>query len=435
MPSRVTSRAKQWFFRIACLVLTLTALEGSAWLAYWFIDGQPIDAATVQAQQNGQRFRSAGIPDATLAQERFGATSLHPYLGYVPLPIPALEKYAPAVFGIENDPPLRRPDRVVVGIFGGSVAQAFRELGTKTLKRWISADPRYAGKSFLFVTAAAGGYKQPQSLLALQYLLAVGVEFDLVITIDGFNEVALPVVDNLPRGVHPAYPRSWDLLVGRLFDPVVMGQAAAIESLETRRIEWARRFRRLPRWPITPHLVWKVGDRRFDGAIHEARERVRLATLSKQDPALKGPCHAFASIDQTLDESVEIWRRASIQMAAACRAHGARYVQFLQPNQYLSGSKPMGEAERRVAINASSPYRPNVKQGYPKLRNAGRRLMEAGVPFVDLCDLFAECSEPLYEDDCCHFNEAGYEKLAGAVASAILATPAEIGQRTQSAVK
>jgi len=35
------------------------------------------------------------------------------------------------------------------------------------------------------------GYKQPQQLLVLSYFLSIGQPFDMVMNIDGFNEVAL----------------------------------------------------------------------------------------------------------------------------------------------------------------------------------------------------------------------------------------------------
>ena len=47
------------------------------------------------------------------------------------------------------------------------------------------------------------------NLLVLNYMLALGQTFDLVINIDGFNEVALPPITNLPNQVNPFFPRNW----------------------------------------------------------------------------------------------------------------------------------------------------------------------------------------------------------------------------------
>jgi hypothetical protein len=37
-------------------------------------------------------------------------------------------------------------------------------------------------------------------------------------------------------------------------------------------------------------------------------------------------------------------------MARLAEANGARYLHFLQPNQYLEGSKPISDEEREIVI-------------------------------------------------------------------------------------
>jgi hypothetical protein len=60
------------------------------------------------------------------------------------------------------------------------------------------------------VKAAIGGYKQPQQLMALNYFTALGGEFDVLVNVDGFNEVALPPLENIPQ-TNPFCPRQWHL--------------------------------------------------------------------------------------------------------------------------------------------------------------------------------------------------------------------------------
>jgi len=43
--------------------------------------------------------------------------------------------------------------------------------------------------------------------MRLNYLLALGARFDLFINLDGFNEVALPPAENIPKGVFLFFPR------------------------------------------------------------------------------------------------------------------------------------------------------------------------------------------------------------------------------------
>ena len=99
-----------------------------------------------------------------------------------------------------------------------------------------------------------------------------------------------------------------------------------------------------------------------------------------------------------------------------------RYYHFLQPNQYVPGSKPLSAAERKTAYQDAHPARPFIEQGYPLLRQAGRRLAGRGVHFHDLSTAFARNGETFYYDSCCHVNRAGAEALAAPIARALLET-------------
>jgi hypothetical protein len=100
---------------------------------------------------------------------------------------------------------------------------------------------RFRGKEIVILSLATGGYKQPQQLMALTYLLALGAHFDLVINVDGFNEVALPAAENVPQGYSPYYPRGWQLQVGPL-DMEQRKLVGRISYQRDRRAAWAKRF-------------------------------------------------------------------------------------------------------------------------------------------------------------------------------------------------
>ena len=92
---------------------------------------------------------------------------------------------------------------------GGSVACLFALNGTRRLEVELAKDTRFAHKELVFVNLALGGYKQPQQLMTLAYLLSLGAEFDLILNIDGFNEVALDEFENGAEKLFPAFPRGW----------------------------------------------------------------------------------------------------------------------------------------------------------------------------------------------------------------------------------
>jgi uncharacterized ubiquitin-like protein YukD len=116
----------------------------------------------------------------------------HPFFGFVQKPS---ADFRPG-FKVNNygfitpyDYPLKKTkkNQFIIGVFGGSVA---------SLPRYLKQLPGLQDKEFIILSFATGGYKQPQQLLILNYFLALGQELDLVVNIDGFNEVALSNLNN-----------------------------------------------------------------------------------------------------------------------------------------------------------------------------------------------------------------------------------------------
>ena len=126
--------------------------------------------------------------------------ALHPYVGFVPAPVgrDGTKK------GILRHIRPRSEGQRLVGVFGGSFAAGVCRHGRKTFENLLS-EP---GKRAVILCFAVAGYKQPQQLMMLTYFLSLGGVLDVVINIDGFNEVALPLVENTPKGVFPIYPRA-----------------------------------------------------------------------------------------------------------------------------------------------------------------------------------------------------------------------------------
>jgi hypothetical protein len=95
------------------------------------------------------------------------------------------------------------------------------------------------------------------------------------------------------------------------------------------------------------------------------------------------------------------------------------YFHFLQPNQYVPRSKPMGKEEKSTAFAPKGGYRACVMLGYPVLRREGQHLIDAGVVFTDLTMAFKDIEQPVYVDTCCHVGELGSRIIADAIANVI----------------
>lgn len=420
MPAKTLSRSKRWAFLALLSLFLLAFAETAARVAYVRIDGRPFDFARIHEEQDLLRFEASASRSAQLAAAYFADCRIHPYLGFTYAPDAARGVHPSGFLAVEEFPPRRSSDRVVVGVFGGSVALATRLSAGDQLAERFARIPRFAGRKVVLFAAAVGGYKQPQSLLALSYLYSLGAEFDVVVLLDGFNETALAVYENASRGLAVSDPRSWHLLLGARPGGATAPQALEIHETKLARARWARRFSTLPvRHSAFACLAWKARDRALERRLMTQAEALRLT------PADPGEYRVLSDQErrEALEEAGLVWKRCSFAMAALSKAHGAEYLHFLQPNQYDPGSKPLSPEERRRAFVEDSPYRSAVADGYPILRRHGEALREQSVAFVDLSRLFSQVETTVYDDGCCHFNELGYRMLAEAIADAVAPDP------------
>ncbi len=311
------------------------------------------------------------------------------------------------------------PDRPVIAVTGGSVAFNFaRAISGELREELVAALPGY--ERAVIVTLALPGYKQPQQLIALSYYLAIGAHFDAVINLDGFNEVALPLEENLRRGVNPLFPRNWYFRV-QDFDPSTRLAIGKLAFLVDRRRHRAELFSKSPwRYSPTAGLLWTVLDRLAQRQIAEHELAIDQADQAAAGFTVTGAPWRFEDDAASYRQLALFWQRASEQMHDLAIGRGIRYYHFLQPNQYLAGSKPMSDEERRIAIQTEGyPVGAHAAAAYPLLIEHGRRLVERGVQFKDLTQLFAEIEEPVYIDRCCHLNTVGKRHLIRAVAATI----------------
>ena len=114
-----------------------------------------------------------------------------------------------------------------------------------------------------------------------------------------------------------------------------------------------------------------------------------------------------------------MWMQSSLLMHQLCLANKIKYFHFLQPNQYVPNSKPMGEVEKKVAIDKSAHWEKPVLNGYPMLVQKGEELKKRGVRFFDLTMIFNKDSDHLYNDNCCHFNSLGNQKVGSKIGELI----------------
>lgn len=315
----------------------------------------------------------------------------------------------------------RDPERLRVVLLGGSVAGVFGHLGSRRLIERLQASPALEGRGVDLLRYGRGSFKQPQHLIRLVELLSFGVQPDLVINLDGFNEVALGA-NNVASGVYPGFPpyTMWLPLVhsarnsGEVLDAyadvrrVGSDLTDAIDHWLEGKLSWSALYALLAKRRIAA-----LEDR-------QSRARARYFALLEEaelEPSLLGPTFK-GSREEAAELSVGIWVEASLQLSRLCEANDIEYVHLLQPTLHDEGAKPISALEAEKCA-LPSHWAVGVHHGYPLLRAGGRELAARGVNFVDASRIFAEVEEPLYYD-ACHFGQAGNDMLADRIADAII---------------
>jgi hypothetical protein len=352
---------------------------------------------------------------------------IHPYLGFVrdPTKMPGHSEFG---FPGEKSPiTLRTQDNLIIGILGGSFAEGTVMYGKETLINLLKQSQEFQDKEIIVHTLAMAGYKQPQQLFTLAYFLMLGAQFDVIINIDGFNEVVLPQVENLPKHVTPYYPRSWFARTYNFSDADTLKMLGQIMFLAEKRKDWANLFVTSPlKYNLTCNLIWRYYDMKLYHKQVDKEvllQQYKIAEDNDIGYMLTGPSfHYDNESDEMYKVLSEIWKNSSIQMHRLCQANRITYLHFLQPNQYVPGSKIMTQEELAIAFSThEGSYKDEVEKGYPYLIQEGKVLKnDYSVNFQDLTMVFVNNDEVLYSDACCHLNEKGYTYIATIIGKMII---------------
>jgi hypothetical protein len=202
------NRHKRILFSVVTLLIVAAACELVGRAVYWSRFGEGYRREWIlqvggEAPAGPELGADEALDELDRSRPRWLRTDiLHPYLGFT-----RQEGDFDAGLGLVANGPLmaeRGDSRVVVALTGGSVASYCAPVLESEFNRRLEASG--SARRVRIQNLAQHGFKQPQQLMALTFALTLGARFDLVVNLDGFNEVALAEV-NVLDGVHPAYPR------------------------------------------------------------------------------------------------------------------------------------------------------------------------------------------------------------------------------------
>lgn len=407
-------RSKKVIFTAIMLSMVIICIEGLARLTYLIMFDHNYN---VNSLYNIVKSNNYGLTDEFAYW--WDQEIVHPYLGFVVDHQDEKKNKETYGFSTTVTPVIKRePGKLNVVILGGSVAQSMGKALETAFDRACRVPPNV-------ITLGLAGYKQPQQLLALAYFLSLGAQYDLVINLDGYNDIVLPFTDNYRVGVNPFFPRNWNLRINRRPTHKVLAQIGKVRYLRDRKQE---NLEALPssffRWSAVFGLVKMQQFKKMNWEINRGSQK--LYNLQQEEVKKfeeTGPFWKYEDIRQLYQEAARVWVRGSVLLDQLARENGMEYYHFLQPNQYVKGSEVLNREEMRIAYLDDLLISKSAFIGYPILIQQGRKLLEKNIKFFDATQVFAKEKETIYIDICCHFNQRGKEILAAYIMDQIAQNP------------
>jgi hypothetical protein len=333
------------------------------------------------------RLQNTYVRDATNAAGCTYTDTLfpHPYLAFVHHDMPPCGRTRVSNVGLtgEDFPPLKRDDRYVILLTGGSVAAQLGQVDPPPAPRYLEEElnRRYVsptGKPFQVLNGGAGAWKQPQQLILLALYSNV---LDAVVTLDGYNEQHM--VQAMPRGRF---------------------EMPALNFLEVNPIAAQDGFGNVVVSWLAARIAGAIGHHGVLGHSHAAYLVVRAMTsMAKGDGRFRSdatvvfdrmfavPQEVRGSAEAVMDFQTAQYRRYIRLTNSVAREEDIKAMFFLQPVPAID--KTLTDPEKQV--------NPDLRYGqrYLALVQNLRGLREQGIAVVDMLDVFADEKGTIYADD------------------------------------
>jgi hypothetical protein len=421
MKGKLKNRLSYFLFLLIIIPLTI---ELSPYVLSPVIYKQSFSRKNIQSELLGQYNREAkkvvGSSKKNAENEYLGDHILHPYLGFVNVPNKNYNRFC---FPGSDPITTKASGKINICLMGGSVALGLYNTSKDELIEKLKASKYFKDKEISISLFALGGFKQPQQLMALNYFLSLGAEYDIVINLDGFNEIVLPFSDNLPSHVFPSYPRHWSIYSRKSLNSKVQFLLAKQLILKDEQIRSDQFFVKSYLYKSNFGLLfWNALNNDKRTSLFQIEAQLKKAiSQSDSDYQSTGPVEAVKDTTAFFAEQAALWQRSSTIIGGIGKTAGFDYFHFLQPNQYFQNTKVLTEEELTIAYEHQPfAYKTAVQTGYPFLIKQGQQLLNNGINFFDLTLIFKNEKRTVYNDKCCHFNELGYNLIADKIARSIV---------------
>ena len=290
----------------------------------------------------------------------------------------------------------KTPDTFRLLLVGGSVANYMGKNGTLERALTNRLEELSDERTLEIFNAALPGFKQPQQLGVINALIASGWMFDAIVNVSGNNEIAFVANHLFIEGYNPllpyAHPERSLMAAKMLYKP-------QDECKNENSFMWH---------PLAQYLK-----------IMCYRETLgKMKSFVHFQPYLSAMRYK-EDIPRTKEEAIKralmVWVISSRSSHAISSANGITYLEVIQPSQYLEGSKSFSREEEHVRSDQSMKV---VGKGYSMVKTGDFGLSPEAI--LDARYIFANTTEPVYSDNCCHLNQKGEKVLARAIALKIV---------------
>ena len=400
-----------WISTLIGFVMALALIEVGA-IAWQYIE----DGRYISAEELFRRTENTYVRDLTREKSCRYVDTLypHPYVAFVHHGNPPCGPPNVNNIGLLNEdfPTVKRTDRYVVLVVGGSVASQLaqnepppspRFLEEELNKRYVSPN----GKPWLVLNGGDGAWKQPQQfILFSMYATTV----DAVVTLDGYNEhyfftpwmkerLERPLSNFLEVNPFVADENFGDAAIG-----YVMGRIAG--ALAKNAV--------LGRSHAAYFVIRGIEATAKGRDVFKSDKKTTLNSIFAMPPEIR------ADNDKAFALQLELYQKYARGIEVMAREFGVKTAYFIQPVPAIG--KTLTEQEKRVV---GSMY---YTEYYKKLVAGMMTLRERGMPMFDLTDLLVDEKSTIYEDDI-HFlrirgtnDSPGYRLMARRMATDLAQT-------------
>jgi hypothetical protein len=393
-----------WISVLVGIVFALGALEVTA-IAWLYLE----DGRYTPAHELFERTQNTYVRDATKGTScRYVDTLFpHPYVAFVhhanpPCGMPWVNNVG--LFG-DNFPVVKRDDRYVILLTGGSVASQLGQNAPPPAPRYFEEElnKNYVspnGKPFLVLNGGDGAWKEPQPfILASLYASSV----DAVVILGGFNEhyffwpgaeerLERPLSNFLDVNPFVADENFGDAAIGW-----VMGRIAGTLALNPV----------LGRSHAAYMIVRGIEQAAKGKDIFKSDKKTTLNSMFRMPEEIRRN-HELAFKVQ-----LGLYQKYVRAADAVARDNKAKYAYFIQPAPALE--KELTDEEKRVVGDLS------YRDLYRKLRAGLMSLRDGGTPIFDLGDLLANEKGTFYADHIHFLQDAKHESPGNRLMAARMA--------------